>query len=125
MAEPWELSPAQREAVRSAGHSEEDIDAYEQKQKARYEKLLTAARRGLSPERFATYHLDRWDIEHECHCAADVLNDEYTAITDCEYEVFEKVKERLELALVDSLATEDVLDQLRMQVVELGGTPRA
>lgn len=107
-----------------AGHSDEQIEEYEAKQKVRWLRYREQSRLGMTEEQFATYYQDRWGIDHDCHCATDMLREDYNTLTECEYEVYLKVRDRLEDVLVQMQALENTADMLRMQVVELGGSPR-
>lgn len=121
--EIWELSDEAREYCRLQGYTPEEVEDMEKVRKERFDAIRERRMAGLSEEDFKNYYRDKYDLEHECHCAEDEFLGDVVMLMKCQAETYVLMRAKLSEVMEDRDILRDQLDQLRVQVASLGGTP--
>jgi hypothetical protein len=122
--EVWKLTDEAKEYCRLQGYTEEDIEKMEANRKERYEAIREVRMNGLSEEDFQNYYRDRFELDHECHCPEDEFRGDLLMLMRCQAETYVKMRAKLPEVMEERDILREQLDQLRIQVAELGGVPR-
>lgn len=123
--EVWELSEEAKEYCRYQGYSDEDIERMEENRKARYDTIRERRMAGLSEEEFERYYIDRFEIDHVCHCAEDEFLGDVIMLMRCQGETYLKVRDKLPEVMEERDVLRQQVDQLRLQIASLGAEPLA
>lgn len=122
--EIWKLSEEGKEYCRLQGYTDEDIEKMEANRKERYDAIREARMNGLTEHDFTNYYRDRFELDHECHCAEDEFLGDVLMLMRCQAETYVKMRAKLPEVMEERDILRDQLDQLRVQIAELGGVPR-
>ncbi len=125
--EPWKLTGKMLRLAEESGLDEAGIAELENRRRLEYETIRRKSleEMGMTEEEMDSFFMDKYDIDHECHCLEDRFTGQMLVGTLCEIEIKEKALDKVDELNMELVIQEEKIDALRRQLIELGREPVA